>query len=473
MNIVYEDIKQKLNLFNQNQSDNSGYTRVTVSPYFNRLDLQNRYTKLNNPPATGISILGESLHTQNTVEYQNQFFDYNVYSSPKQFKGKYIIPVGVNRDPGFWGGMSKYSSNLTYNISDIEWGHLFSLINTEYLSDLRSKRAFLAIDTSLEGYHEQWLWSYFREGCTLFNIPIEQIIYITGNSIVEEDLDRWKLENNNKKNVHVIGYPHFEWDMGNNQKQMAWEDKYLPTWIDHYKHKKENLDNIKTYNFLNRKPRSHRMWFYSLLEEYNMLDKGLISMNKPYSNQIILTPEHQLDPDYVDYLSQSLPKEINQKGNMTEDAGYYINRFHEEVNLNSFVSIISEAQFQDSQKTIFLSEKTFKTIACSQPFIILGNKGSLKELRKLGYKTFSSAFNEGYDECEDLERMYAILDLLKNIHGQKDKLNDFMFWTRHAVERNLEVLKFNTIFNPPAGFHMLLNLLNEEICTPTSKKLII
>ena len=181
MNVVYENIKQKLNLFDKNQSDNLGYTRVTMSPYFNRLDLQNRYTKLNNPPAT-FSILGESLHTQNNVEYQNQFFDYNIYSSPKQFKGKYIIPVGVNRDPGFWGGMSKYRSRLTSTLPNTGWGHLFSSINIEYLSDLRSKRAFLAIDTSLEGYHEQWLWSYFREGCNLFNIPIEQIIYITINN---------------------------------------------------------------------------------------------------------------------------------------------------------------------------------------------------------------------------------------------------------------------------------------------------
>lgn len=468
MNIVFEDIKNKLNLFDKTQSDSGGYTRVTMSPYFNRLDITNRYTKLINPPSVGVDILGAPPKNQYTVEFENKLYPFKIYSHPKEFEGKYIIPVGVNRDPGFWGGMDKYSSPRVLNLSDTNWGHLFELINEYYLSDLRSKRAYLAIDTSLEGYHEKWIWDYFREGCFQFNIPLEQIIYITGNSIVEKDLERWKLENNNKKNVHVIGYPHFEWDMGNNKRNLEFEGGSLPTWQDHYKYKKANIDKIKTFNFLNRKPRMHRMWFYSILEEYNMLDKGLISMNKPYSN-IIKIGDNELDPDYVEFLSQDLPKEVFGKGNMEQNAGYYINRFHEDINLNSFVSIISEARFEDEENTVFLSEKTFKTIACSQPFIILGNKGSLKELRKLGYKTFHHAFHEGYDECENIERMYAILDLVKNIHGQPNKLDDFMQWTRHAVERNLEVLKFNTLFNPPPGFHMLLELLNEDLCTQNTE----
>lgn len=465
MNIVYENIREKLNLFNSSQCDSSGYSRVTVSPYFNRLDITNRYTKLINPPSVGQNMLGNPSKLQDTVEYQRTLYPYKLYSNPNEFTGKYIIPVGVNRDPGFWGGVSKYRSQRVLNIPNTDWGHIFSLINDQYLIDLKSKRAFLAIDTSLEGYHEKWLWEYFREGCKEYGIPITQIVYITGNSIVEKDLDRWKSENNNKKNVHVIGYSHFEWDMGNNKRNLEFEGGKLPTWIDHYKYKSENLDKIKTFSFLNRKPRNHRVWFYSLLEEYNMLDKGLISMNKPYSSHIKIG-DNYLDQDLVNFLSQDLPKEVFNQGNMSKDAGYYINRFHEDVNLNSYINIISEARFEDEESTIFLSEKTFKTIACSQPFIILGNKGSLKELRKLGYKTFHHAFNEGYDECENIERLYAILDLVKNIHGQPNKLKDFMNWTRHAVERNLEVLKFNTLYNPPQGFHLLLELLNEEICTP-------
>ncbi len=66
-------------------------------------------------------------------------------------------------------------------------------------------------------------------------------------------------------------------------------------------------------------------------------------------------------------------------------------------------TVVSEAQYNDSQKSIFLSEKTFKPIACSHPFQILGAKGSLKELRKLGYLTFENLFDESYDELDNIE----------------------------------------------------------------------
>lgn len=45
----------------------------------------------------------------------------------------------------------------------------------------------------------------------------------------------------------------------------------------------------------------------------------------------------------------------------------------------------------------FLSEKTFKPIANLQPFIIMGNYGSLRLLQDLGYKTFGDYIDESYD----------------------------------------------------------------------------
>ena len=45
----------------------------------------------------------------------------------------------------------------------------------------------------------------------------------------------------------------------------------------------------------------------------------------------------------------------------------------------------------------FLSEKTFKPIANLQPFIIMGDYGSLALLHDLGYKTFGDYIDESYD----------------------------------------------------------------------------
>jgi hypothetical protein len=58
-----------------------------------------------------------------------------------------------------------------------------------------------------------------------------------------------------------------------------------------------------------------------------------------------------------------------------------------------------------------------------QPFIILGSKGTLKYLRRLGYRTFDGFIDESYDECEDGERYAAVIDSLKKIKNIQDKLS--------------------------------------------------
>ena len=53
---------------------------------------------------------------------------------------------------------------------------------------------------------------------------------------------------------------------------------------------------------------------------------------------------------------------------------------------------------------MFLNEKTFKPIACMQPFIINGMPGSLKHLHELGFKTFSDWWDESYDNETDFKK---------------------------------------------------------------------
>mgnify|MGYP003847677353 CR=1 FL=1 len=54
----------------------------------------------------------------------------------------------------------------------------------------------------------------------------------------------------------------------------------FPSVIDHIAYKQENYDNIKVFNFLNKKPRDHRMWMFDNLREWNLIDKGIVSMNQ-------------------------------------------------------------------------------------------------------------------------------------------------------------------------------------------------
>jgi hypothetical protein len=85
------------------------------------------------------------------------------------------------------------------------------------------------------------------------------------------------------------------------------------------------------------------------------------------------------------------------------------------------VSIVTESSYFEYEHSVFISEKTFKPIACMQPFIIVGSKHSLKYLRKLGYKTFEGFIDESYDDLDDRERFLGIVSALEKIKNIEDK----------------------------------------------------
>ena len=103
--------------------------------------------------------------------------------------------------------------------------------------------------------------------------------------------------------------------------------------------------------------------------------------------------------------------------------GDLIPRILKDTYADTWVSLTTESSYYNRENTTFISEKTFKPIACMQPFIILGSKGTLKYLRRLGYRTFDGFIDESYDECEDGERYAAVIDSLKKIKNIQDKLS--------------------------------------------------
>ena len=119
--------------------------------------------------------------------------------------------------------------------------------------------------------------------------------------------------------------------------------------------------------------------------------------------------------------NKSLPLLLYGKNNNEHPDDFYITRIQDNVFLDSWVSVISEASFADCDNELFLSEKIFKPIACHHPFIIFGNKNSLHELRKMGYKTFNGFIDESYDTLPTFERLDAIIESIKKIIAIKDK----------------------------------------------------
>jgi hypothetical protein len=95
----------------------------------------------------------------------------------------------------------------------------------------------------------------------------------------------------------------------------------------------------------------------------------------------------------------------------------------------------------DGDDSFFLTEKTIKPIAMGHPFIILSTKHFLKNLRRLGFKTFGDFIDESYDECDNVnDRVEIISKELErlNITESKKFYND----TRAICEYNQNHLMY-------------------------------
>jgi len=321
---------------------------------------------------------------------------FNMKNKPKP----YIIATGVNHHPSDWIGLDKLSP--------------FSFLNKKQLKDVQNNKAMILFDQSLEGYQTLWLWERIHTECANYSINPNCIIYVTGNLLAEEQYTEWANINNIINFINVIPYTHFEADVAN----ISQRNNINCTFEKQITYKFKN--DILSFNCLQKRLRNHRIWFYIRLFEEDLLKHGLVSMN-PYSPVNIFMDGKSIESPKATAANKSLPLLLYGKNNNEHPDDFYITRIQDNVFLDSWVSVISEASFADCDNELFLSEKIFKPIACHHPFIIFGNKNSLHELRKMGYKTFNGFIDESYDTLPTFERLDAIIESIKKIIAIKDK----------------------------------------------------
>ena len=91
--------------------------------------------------------------------------------------------------------------------------------------------------------------------------------------------------------------------------------------------------------------------------------------------------------------------------NADEYTSEWHNVYHNTVDkhhTNSYLNLVLETHLDaDQSGGTFLTEKTFKPIKHSQLFLIVGPPGSVAQLRKMGYKTFDTWIDHGYDSIEN------------------------------------------------------------------------
>ncbi len=71
---------------------------------------------------------------------------------------------------------------------------------------------------------------------------------------------------------------------------------------------------------------------------------------------------------------------------------------------------------------LHITEKTFKAIALEMPFVMVAPAHSLEYMRRYGFKTFDSVFDESYDsETNDFARLEKVVKLLKDLDSLSNR----------------------------------------------------
>lgn len=415
---------------------------------FEKLEGNQNFTKCKDTNPSGIGRFGNSALINATHLYfaSNQLQPTISYYDVKDDIKNYIISSGVNHSPDDWTGYNNKVKSL------------FLYLNEKYLNDLRNGDALLLLDQSLEGYQTNWLFDWFHKECQEFNISPKQIVYVTGNMVVDNIYKKWADKNNIIDRMLVIGYPHFELDMGMSCNNLSKTENALPTYKDHINYKEHNLKTLKTFACLNKRIRLHRVWFYKYLYYSGLLNNGLVSMNEFDKHPYNWESKHMLENE-INEITNILPLKVFGKSNNELDDSFYINRFNNQICLDTFFSVISEAHCGDSDETMFISEKTFKVIACRHPFIIMGNKDSMRKMREIGYKTFEGFIDESYDSLPTHERMESIIESIRKIDKLKNKIEWFKS-LEEIVEHNYNNL-MSKLIRKPDSFMILENYHNK------------
>jgi len=196
-----------------------------------------------------------------------------------------------------------------------------------------------------------------------------------------------------------------------------------------YKHSIPIQYNHK-FIWLNRRPRPHRVYALYKLVEANLIDGNAIFSfhnfgydrdtyfhNSFMRETVASISNGEFNTEITDELTKNyldVPA-ISPTYDIANDRQQY----SELNNLNTlykdcWLELVSEYNY--SNHKVFLTEKIARSIILKKPFVVFGDRYTLKELHNLGFKTFAKFWDESYDALPSIkERIDTAVETIVNI----------------------------------------------------------
>jgi hypothetical protein len=285
--------------------------------------------------------------------------------------GAYIIEV--SKIPQLWCAKTfPSSSNVLLNIP------------SRVVRAVKQKIIRIVILSTIEGdnFTSNTFNGYLHLNNTikLLGLPTNSVVVVSGNLNAAVQYTDWCNKNNQPELIEFL--EGIEWD-GQTSNQLT-----TPVTIKDY---------CQPFNSLNRAHRNHRTEHLYFLAENKLT--GLVSGGAWFATHDIDAPIYQT-VDYNHYktvLTGNYPKTVDVK-DLVNQVPNLINNL--EIYERSQLTVVTESHF-DQTGGLFITEKTFRPLLVGHPFMVLGQKGTLKKLRSWGFKTDFDGIDQSYDDVAD------------------------------------------------------------------------
>lgn len=334
-----------------------------------------------------------------------------------------IYPISVSDHVNTWSGKENRFPDY----------HILHYVPKVVIEAAQNRKIIIIIDNQAEGMTMKFPnCDGFREmhkAMQKLKLPDYSVLLIDGNQDFSSNYIKWCLENSERPRfAHVDFFTHlFYFEDGRRPIRPLVTEAMCNT-------------DSKDFNSLNRNIRFHRLDHLYYLITNNLYKNNLISghytayddnNNVPFS--YLLNIEHG---EYSKVLKEVLPLQVDgfwYEKNPDSDENSI---FNYNIYKNSLLSFVTETAFWEPG--MFLTEKIFKPIVAGHPFMILGQAGSLKKLKSMGYKTDFFGIDQTYDDIENpYERFMACHKSLKKwiSLSREDKIKN--------IEMSLPMINYN------------------------------
>lgn len=342
-----------------------------------------------------------------------------------------------------------------FNYNDIE------IISTNKI--LPNARNFYVIfaKTHFEDLHE-----YFDKFDIQLNKGFDLLFINFHESGTYNRFYKWVNDNPNKNKIFTISpsynldefvncnnifFPYHLYDIDRNFKI---DGNYPVCTIDDY----INTPKEKTFLSFNRNAkRFHRLYFYEMCKELNLIDSNYVSFLEFQDKEIVRT-HNILDiyPNLKTYKHNYLNSEHTQIAlDISSDMPYgeYDEKSHnwnnnKEYYAKSNFSIVTETMFFENE--IMLTEKILRPIANAHPFILIGPKHGYKILKEAGYEICDLIDYEYIDNISNpFSRLEATITECKKLFynlESKNKSSIFIDIQKHNQYKLLNTKKEDVFY---------------------------